>query len=357
MKDSYVFYKDRLSGEYLSAFEAIEMYVRTQNFDEASNEERLSMLLDVFLTAQTTGRSVEKITGGDIPRFCRTFCADLGIKNRVLSVVDDIRRIVFMLVFFSAVDILLLLIGQDEDTISNVWSTYSEINISGLIIGAVAAGIVTAAVGAVIRRVMFRRKTVSISVLKAVQYVTASSTFLILLAAMLMTETEFFRIPSWVVIAAGLPLLILYHILRGRHIKRERVKMSELMPDNIAATISGTMEKKYLQKKKRRERRGGSYTMEEFLDYEERDCKMTEKAAFLYYVLPPVMSVISIFGSDFSSVKDKVIFFLLTLTFEYAVLLWLKKMSADAVRARRAWIGAKREELSDEDAAERREDQ
>ena len=83
MKDSYFYYKDRLRGEYLSSFEQVEMYVLTQSFDEAAYEERLSQLLDVFLTAQESGRPAEKITGGDIQQFCRTFCSDLGIKNRI----------------------------------------------------------------------------------------------------------------------------------------------------------------------------------------------------------------------------------------------------------------------------------
>ncbi len=355
MKDSYVFYKDKLGGEYASAFEKIEMYVLTQNFDEAAREERLSELLDIFLAAKDEGRPIERITGGDIPRFCRTFCSDLGMKNRLLAAVDYIYRIAFWLLIFSAVDILFLLIGRDTRTIAEVWSSYSGINISGLIIGAAVSGIVAAASGVLIRRAMFRAKKISMGALKAAQYTVAASTFLILLSAMLMTETELFTVPSWIIIALTAPIVILYYVFRGRHIKRDRVSMSALVSENLAVTAAGTMERKYAKKKKRREKRGGSYDMKEFLEKEEADCVWTERSLWLYLIIPPAITVFDAVNRlGTSSPKDIIILSAITLTVEYAVMMWLRKAAVEGIRARRAWIAQKREELA---AADGREDE
>ncbi len=353
MKDSYVFYKDKLGGEYASAFEKIEMYVLTQNFDEAAREERLSELLDIFLAAEAEGTPVDKITGGDIPLFCRTFCSDLGIKNRLLAAIDYIYRISFWLLIFSAADILFFLIGQDTGTIADVWSSYSGINISGLIIGAAVSGIVAAASGALIRRAMFRAKKISMGTLKSAIYAVAAATFLILLSAMMMTKTGLFTVPSWVVIVITAPVVIVYYVFRGRHIKRERVSMSDLLSENLAVTAAETMERKYAKKKRRREKRGGSYDMREFLEKEEADCVWTERSLLIYFIIPPAITVFDVLNRlGNSSPKDIIILSAITLAVEYAVMLWLRKAAVAGVRARRAWIAQKREELASGDGGE-----
>ena len=345
MKDSYVFYKDRLRGEYLSSFEQVEMYVLTQSFDEAAYEERLSQLLDVFLTAQESGRPVEKITGGDIRQFCRTFCSDLGIKNRLLSFVDYVNRIMCLLFVFSAADLLFLLFRNDGAPLS-ILSSYSDLNVSGLIIGGAAAGIVTAAVGALIRHLMFRRKNVSMKVLKTVPAVVAVSTFLIILLAMLMTRTELFRVRSWIVAAVTAPLIVAYYIFRGRHIKRERVKMSDIVAESVSVSMAETMWKMYLKKKKRREKRGERYPITEFLDYEERDCRMTEKISFIYFVLPLIFTFAEIMNlRDSPSLIERIVHPLILLAVEYALMMWLWRISKNSVRERRAWIAEKRAAL------------
>ncbi len=346
MKDSYVFYKDRLNGEYLSSFEQVEMYVLTQNFDEAAYEERLSQLLDVFLTAQKSGRPVEKITGGDIRQFCRTFCSDLGIKNRILSFVDYLNRIMCLLFVFSAADLLFLLVRNGDGAPLDIFSSYSDLNVSGLIIGGAAAGIVTASVGALIRHLMFRRKSVSMKALKTVPAVVAVSTFLIIVAAMLMTKTELFRVRSWIVAAVTAPLIVVYYIFRGRHIKRERVKMSDIVAETVSVSMAETMWKLYLKKKRRRERRGKRYTIMEFLDYEERDCRMTEKISFLYFVLPLIFTFTEIMNlRDSPSLIERIIHPLILLAVEYALMMWLWRISKNSVRERRAWIAEKRAAL------------
>lgn len=55
MKDSYIFYKDKLGKEYLAVFEQVELYVLSRNVDESAIEERLGELLDIFLSTEAAG--------------------------------------------------------------------------------------------------------------------------------------------------------------------------------------------------------------------------------------------------------------------------------------------------------------
>lgn len=101
MKDSYAFCSDRLDKEYLAVFEQVELYVQSQNVDDNTKEERLSELLDIFLSAAETGKPVQKITGNDMEQFCKTVCSDFGVKNRVLFILDFFRSIAKILVCLS----------------------------------------------------------------------------------------------------------------------------------------------------------------------------------------------------------------------------------------------------------------
>ena len=82
MKDSYVFYKDKLNEEYRTVFDQIEMYVISQNIDENTVEDRLGELLDIFLSAGESGKDVHKITGNDLEHFCKTFCSDISCSEQ-----------------------------------------------------------------------------------------------------------------------------------------------------------------------------------------------------------------------------------------------------------------------------------
>jgi DNA-binding ferritin-like protein (Dps family) len=69
MKDSYFFYKDKLQGEYKTAFDQVEIYVNAQNIDELTCEDRLGSLLDMLLSAQEAGRPVQKVVGSNMEQF------------------------------------------------------------------------------------------------------------------------------------------------------------------------------------------------------------------------------------------------------------------------------------------------
>ena len=97
MKDSYVFYTDKLRGEYKDVFDQVEAYVNSLAVNGDAREERLGDFLDLLLSAQEAGRSVESVTGGDLRRFCESFCADFGPKNAFLQVLDLLKSLAWPL--------------------------------------------------------------------------------------------------------------------------------------------------------------------------------------------------------------------------------------------------------------------
>lgn len=65
--------KKQLCGQYRSVYEKVESLLIIELRDEKEQAERLSYLLDIFLSAQEDGAPVEKIVGKDLKVFCRDF--------------------------------------------------------------------------------------------------------------------------------------------------------------------------------------------------------------------------------------------------------------------------------------------
>ncbi len=66
-------YKERLHGQYRTVYERVETLLLVELRQEKEQQERLSYLLDVFLSAQEDGVPVGKIVGKDLKVFCRDF--------------------------------------------------------------------------------------------------------------------------------------------------------------------------------------------------------------------------------------------------------------------------------------------
>ena len=69
MRDSYVFYVDKLEGEYRETFQGIEAYIIGISGDDDTKEEKMSTLLDLFLNAQEDGKPVQKLVGKNVKMF------------------------------------------------------------------------------------------------------------------------------------------------------------------------------------------------------------------------------------------------------------------------------------------------
>lgn len=352
MKDSYAFYTDKLNPEYKSVFDQVEMYVAMQNIDETTLEERLSDLLDIFLSAQEAGKPVQKIVGNNIEQFCKAFCSDFGVKNRILRILDGLKSTAWLFFVISVIDILFLIWDGAGTGELDIWHSASSLNISMYFIAVILFGALYFTINLALRSRMFKTKRVSMGVLKAVLCVEAVISGVGIFLLLTFGKISLFHAPSWLVaLIAGVYLLI-YYPLFGKRIKRQKVKFSELVPQTgVQTEVAAYMEKRFEKAKKKALKKGnGELTFEAFLDKEEQSSLRTQKLKRFYIVLPFVATALA-YGiqyliEEFPSVADSLIYIAVMLTVESLVVWGLWKMVKSGLKSRLVWIDAKRKELA-----------
>lgn len=350
MKDSYVFYKDKLNMEYKPVFEQVEMYVLTQNIDKNTLEERLGDLLDIFLSAQNAGKSVQKIVGKNLEQFCKAFCSDFGIKNRVLRILDSIKSIAWVLVIISVLDILCLLLDTTDTADFDIWNIISSLNISMYFTFVIITGAIFTITNIVIRHMMFKTKRVSMRVFNAVICIEAGVSFVGIFMLLNFSKVNLFDTPTWIVALISCLYLLIYYPLLGKRNKCQKVKFSDLVQDDVNTEISSFMEKRFDKAKKKNIKKGkGELTREAFLEQEERLCNRTEKQKLFYRLLPIIVTafayILTSLTGGFETYTDSIIFIIVMLAVECPILWGLWKVVKSGLDARRAWIKAKRNEL------------
>lgn len=351
MIDSYVFYKDKLGKEYQDVFDQIEMYVQSQNVDDDTVEEHLGELLDIFLNAEEEGRPVQEITGRNLEQFCKAFCSEFSAKNRILYIADWVKSISKVFVVISVLDIIFEVFIAEDTGRLDIWENVLDINTSAYLIGIGAACLLTVFTNLLVRHIMFKRKQISIKRLRTVSCIGVILEFLIIVYLLGVNDSEFFNCPSWVILASACIYLVLYYVLYGRRVKRQKVKFIELVQAESQRDIPEEMEKKFKKARKKNLKKGkGELSLEEFIYKEEKECSRLEKSRLFYYVLPLICTaaafVVTLFLDGFEGGADMLIFILITLGVEYPIMLGIWRISQFGVRERRAWIKEKREEIN-----------
>lgn len=353
MKESYTLYTDQLNPEYRTVFDQIELYLGTKVIDTVTQEEQLSALLDLFLSAQQAGKPVKSIVGGDLERFCRLFCSDYGWKNRGFHLLDVLKGLAWWMLVVSAIDALLLLLDLSEGESVDLLHEASTLNTSGYLMGILASVLLWQVSGFVTRQIMFRIKRVSMTVLRGIQVATLAVSFVLIFALMMWDDTNFWSCPLWVLALASGVYLALFYLIFHKQVKarkQEKIRFRDMVNAEFSKTFPAEMEKKYANANRRSIKRGkGPLSMEAFLVKEEKDCRLTEKLGILYYVTPVVIVLFVFLGTyyndGFESLLDALIFAAILLVIEYAIMLSFWKISKKGVTERRAWISSKREEL------------
>lgn len=353
MKDSYIFYKEKLEKEYLDVFEQVEWYALAQNVDSATREERLGELLDIFLSAQEAERPVSKLTGGNALQFCRAFCSDFGMKHRILGILDWFKTIAWFLFVVSVLDILGLFLDETGMDQTDFWSSMSSMNLSGYFIGCFLVAVIGMAINIITCHIMFRKKKVSMKLLRVFSLGGAVLSFAIILLFLNMNGTRLFDCPAWVVLVCCAAYLLIYYPTRGKQTKKQKIKFSDLVHEDVQKELTPIMEKKYEKARKKSLKKGkGELTMEAFLDKEERDCDRAERLWYMYYIFPGVLAVVVTLCiymlEGFESYPDMCFFLCIVLVVIYPIELGIYKVLKNGMKENRAWVKAKREELEQE---------
>lgn len=353
MNESYILYVNKLNEEYRDAFNYVELYISTKCFDNVVTEEYLSELLDIFLTAQSKGKPVHKITGSSIERFCRTFCSGYGIKNRVLDFLDSVRGIVWGLFIFALIDILFLIWDYTDGIKVDLWQSSNSINIPVYLIGILIAVLFGCVSNLITRNIMFHTKRISMTVLQSINLFVIVAVMVLTFIIMINVD-NMWNIPDWVVMLISVLYLIPYYLFNYKRLKEKKsrkVRFNNMVAQASHSEFQNEMEKKFLKANKKNIKKGkAELTMEEFLKREEKECKKTENLRLLYLLLPIVMTAAAFVGTyvfdGFETLFDVLIFLAIMLIIEYSIMIGLWKIVKIGVAQRKLWIDEKRKELN-----------
>lgn len=351
MRDSYILYTDKLKGEYLEVFDKIQLYVNSFDIDEDTREDQLGNLLDTFLSAQDENRSVYDITGKDIAAFCKSFCEDYSLQNRLVFMFDQLQSYA-KLVFFISLLILCEFFFQILDGKEvHFWTFTGDFNLSGYIFALMICGVLSSGINLITRNIISRNKSIPQKALNwtvvAFFLITAICVFLL----MDWDATNILKVPCWVLLLISGTYLILYHALNRRRLAaRNKVKLldSQEMKDSFTQSFEKEMEKKMKKKNAKRLKKGmGELTVPELLDEEEKECAKMDKLKYIYILLPlAIISSMCIF-TEFESLTDMIIMVTILFIVEYYIMFVFWKLTITGLKERRAWIAGKREEIQE----------
>lgn len=353
MNESYIFYTDKLNGEYRDAFNYVELYINTKCFDDVATEEYLSELLDIFLTAQSKGKPVQKITGSSIEHFCETFCSGYGIKNRVLDFLDRVRGIVWGLFVFSLVDMLFLIWDYADGIKVDFWQSSNNINIPVYLIGILIAVLFGYISNLITRNIMFHTKHISMTVLQFINLFVIVA--VMILTFIIMNNVDnMWNILDWIVMLTSVLYLIPYYLFNYKRLKEKKgrkIGFNNVVAQASHSEFQNEMEKKFLKENRKNIKKGkAELTMEEFLKKEEKECKKAENLRLFYLLLPIVITAAAFAGTyvsgGFETLLDVLIFPAIMLIIEYAILIVIWKIVKIGIVQRKLWIDEKRKELN-----------
>ncbi|MBR6644265.1 MAG: APC family permease [Clostridia bacterium] len=347
MKDSYVFYKDKLQGEYKDVFDQVEMYVNCENIDELTREDRLGSLLDMLLSAQESGRPVKKVVGNSIEDFCKMFCSDLGTQNKIRRVLDTLKVIAIIELIFAFFDLL-----SADWSGTDFWSIASNVNASGYLFSFAVCILIGYITHFAVRSFMFKRKKVNMNLLKSIEVCMIVVSFIAAFVILSSDKLNFFTCPVWAVILVCAVYLVFYFIFnrkRNRENKQQKVNFYDVVSEQTHVNFDTIMEKRYNAFNKRNIKKGlGELSMREFLDNEEKDCDRSDKMDWLFYVTPVAITGLSLFCADFDSVFDMLFYNAIMLVVQYAIMHFFFKITKNTNAEKREWIAEKRNELDNE---------
>ncbi len=335
MRESYALYIDKLKGEYLETFRQIEFYCSTFTMDDDLREERFNELLDMFITAQESGKSVKKIIGNDIQWFCKEFCSDIDFKSRIVSFFDKIKMIAIGAFILSSLEMLCLIIDMTNGAKLSIWSS-EGFNIGGYILGLAALTILALIFNWIIRYIMHKHKKILTKSQRILYYIIC---YLVgFMPFLLFYNTSKIKIPVLAVLIISVLYLTFYYIFNRNRIK-ERKSQKIHFWDMVANEIQNDKDtykpfiKQYNRINKRRIKKGKEcMTHEEFLDKKENSAHATKKAKWFFAVFPLLITAFFFLISDFESIIDMVIFVFIMLGVEYLIMYFMYKLECFAIK-------------------------
>ncbi len=271
---SYIFYKEKLTGEYLRAFDRAEIYAMGIDMADMEGNDMLMELIDTLYTAQQEGKPVEKVLGPDIEKFCREFFEGYNTWNNFLH---NLPRWMYRMAWFVFFVTLLDLLAA-EHPLKNFFVVETDISYVG---AGVIVGILTVAFASLLGSFLpLRWKRMNSTIFSVAIF--AISMVLVLVTIFLMGDREV-SVPLYMALFPTLVYILMYKfrqffvrykkygsIRRPReekeigawHIFRQSMR-NEMERNPLSLDLLSQYEKKFARKNKRRMRRNKSLITEE----------------------------------------------------------------------------------------------
>lgn len=329
---------EQLSGEYRQVFERADLYCTVTGIATEVAEDKMMNLFDIFMTAQSHGKPVEKIIGRDVEKFCKCYFEDYSLRERIKHSPALFYKICWVIFICSAIEVF----ENDFEKIVT-GEIYYRTDILPYMTGLVLGLLFSAVIGFLMSRLIFRfPKIGSVKI-----YIGILIIFLVAMAVWELWEdtikTTVF-IPIIPVIAVSGVYIAAYWGIRAyrrycRHgsIFKEKVKIKREDSESFLLEIGESLIKKFYRKNKRRKRRGkAEWTIWEYMDYL---CRQDAKEVWkwhlmaLFYVV--VVAVPVIHTLLIEGMMDALILAAILLVIEIPIYFSCKKLSDFGVRCRK----------------------
>ncbi len=337
MIDSYLLYKDKLKGEYHETFNQVEFYCETLGMDRCLIEERLNELMDVFISAQESEKPIEKIVGKDINSFCKSFCSDIGFKNRATNFFDHFKNVVWYVLIFSILNLIVDISELPQGETLSIWSADGVVADGFIIWGAVLT-VCSAICNAFIVWIMDKFH-IAPTKTKRVIYWIVSFLLVGVLIYFIFEENSSSTVPVGYLLSFCSIYLVAYYSLNHKRLAARKANKVKFWDTVEVDTDTKTLVKAFNKKNRRLERKGKPcLSRDEFLEKTENDLKNSEKSRFMYFLFPIALTVMSGISMEFDTIFDVILYSVIMLTVQGFIMYFLYKCTQKAEKSRRAEI-------------------
>lgn len=283
MKDSFVWHKDQLKGEYQAVFDKIMLYGGVSFIDNALYEDMMMDLLDLFLTAQQDGKPVEKLVGGNVEKFCKNYFGHYTFRGDAMRL--PARCVGWAWVIFCVELLSLLLVIGEIGSRGGVWKLETDIGpyLLGTLCG--LAGSVLLAVA--VKPFVFRIKGFTTGKYEALLLLILVGSLLLILW---LDVFPVILAPVWLVLLISGGYLLCYYCVRAyRHRKKygsfrkpretEKISFWKKLSEDIERELPVQLKKRYEAENQKLVKKGKpERTPEEYMDTLRKELRF-EKAA------------------------------------------------------------------------------
>lgn len=322
MENSYILYTHKLKGEYAETFKKIEFYCNTAGLDDDSREEHLSELLDMFINAQESGKSVKKIVGSDVAWFCKEFCSDIDFKSRMKSLAKMLKDVVWFIFVSTGLDFLIVLGDMANGADVSLFSSKMG-NVGVYAIGLIIMEVCSFFIGRGMLAIIHRFKKIPTQKQRMGFYIV-SLILSIVGYGLAVAFMPPIKVPTFVLcILCGIYLAVYYRFIA----KKDTVKTSIFDRDEQTQADYNriAINEFYKENEKRIKKGKAPQTPEAFIE-KYRKLVKPSKWSKLSYLVYPLITVVACLLTEFDTAFDLVMFVLVLAVVEFLIARFFYKM-------------------------------